>query len=297
MTYEKAAFLPAFASHLFLSELYLSFYPSFVPVHAYVFGICHSGNQEAWTVQGTLLGYTPSAPLPSVGRLGIRPCTLTFTLFYLYTMWFDVHTHQLSACPSEAIFNCEGSYIPMPGEAAFLSVGIHPWYLSKENYSHRLHEVEALIKHDKRVVAVGEAGLDKYAEAPFALQEEAFRAMCFLAEQYRLPLIIHSVKTYNELMALKKALHPSQPWIIHGFRGKKELAQSLVRQGFYLSFGEHYHPDALAVLPEDTFLLETDESCVPIEELYRRAASIRGRELMPFAVRMEQLVNSLFFNR
>ena len=194
-------------------------------------------------------------------------------------MCFDVHTHHLSASPSEAIFNADSKYIPLPDEAMWLSVGIHPWYLTSENYPMQLRWIESVLGKDKRVIALGEAGLDTFSE------------------QHCLPLIIHAVKVYNELIALKKEIHPSQPWIVHGFRGKKELAQSLVRQGFYLSFGEHYHADALRYMPEGTFLLETDESRVPIHTLYHRAAEIRGIHPDLLADNVSRTVNSLFFNR
>lgn len=212
-------------------------------------------------------------------------------------MYFDIHTHHLSACPSEAIYNADSKYIPTPDEAIYISVGIHPWHLTDEDYPVRLQWVESMLQDDKRIIALGEAGLDKCCDTPSALQEEAFRKVISLSEHYCLPLIIHAVKAYNELIALKKEVHPSQPWIIHGFRGKKELAQSLVNQGFYLSFGEHYHADALRYMPAGTFLLETDESLASIWSLYGRAAEIRGISSESLAREVSQMVNSLFFNR
>ena len=212
-------------------------------------------------------------------------------------MYFDIHTHHLSACPSEAICNADSKYMPSPDEAIYISVGIHPWRLTSENYPVQLQWVEAMLRQDKRVIALGEAGLDKCCDTPYTLQEKAFRAVCSLSGQYRLPLIIHAVRAYNELIALKKEIRPSQPWIIHGFRGKKELARSLVNQGFYLSFGEHYHADALREMPEGSFLLETDESLVPIKSLYGRAAEIRGISPESLAHEVCRTVNSLFFSR
>ena len=224
MKHEKDTFVFAFTSHLFLSELHFSLYASIVPVYTHMFGICRSGNKETRSVQRALPCHTPPVAVPSVGRFGIRPCSLVihyrgFLILHssFIMMCFDVHTHHLSASPSEAIFNADSS----------------------ENYPMQLRWIESVLGKDKRVIALGEAGLDKCCHVPFALQEEAFRMMGSFSEQHCLPLIIHAVKVYNELIALKKEIHPSQPWIVHGFRGKKELAQSLVRQGFYLSFGEH----------------------------------------------------------
>lgn len=273
-----------------------------MPVYPDLFRICRTSDKKAWSVQRALFGYTPFAPVSSVGRFGIRPGSLIALILYLLyllllKMYFDIHTHHLSACPSEAIYNADSNYMPTPDEAIYISVGIHPWHLTDEDYPVRLQWAESMLQDDKRIIALGEAGLDKCCDTPFALQEEAFRKVISLSEQYCLPLIIHAVKAYNELIALKKEVHPSQPWIIHGFRGKKELAQSLVNQGFYLSFGEHYHADALRYMPAETFLLETDESLASIRSLYGRAAEIRGISPESLAREVSQTVNSLFFNR
>ena len=90
-------------------------------------------------------------------------------------MYFDIHTHHLSACPSEAIYNADSKYMPTPDEAIYISVGIHPWHLTGEDYPGRLQWVESMLQNDKRIIALGEAGLDKCCDTPSALQEEAFR--------------------------------------------------------------------------------------------------------------------------
>lgn len=51
------------------------------------------------------------------------------------------------------------------------------------------------------------------------------------------PLVIHLVKAVDELLKVKRDLRPSNPWIIHGFRGKAALAEEYLKHGFYLSFG------------------------------------------------------------
>ena len=80
-----------------------------------------------------------------------------------------------------------------------------------------------------------------------------------LSEKNSLPLILHVVKAFPEIIALKKELKPRQPWIIHGFRGKPELAKELHRHGFFLSLGERHNPDAAAIIPAERLLLESDE--------------------------------------
>jgi TatD DNase family protein len=78
------------------------------------------------------------------------------------------------------------------------------------------------------------------------------------------------VKAYSEIMALKRELRPMQPWIIHGFRGKPELARQLLCADFYISLGERFNPAAAAVIPADRLLVETDDSTMPIAEIASR---------------------------
>ena len=64
------------------------------------------------------------------------------------------------------------------------------------------------------------------------------------------------------LYTSKRDLRPSNPWIIHGFRGKAALAEEYLKHGFYLSFGEKYQEAALCRVPADRLFIETDERCV-----------------------------------
>lgn len=155
------------------------------------------------------------------------------------------------------------------------SVGIHPWHLSEDNAEESYSLLTELVCHPQ-VVAVGECGLDKLKGPSLALQMDIFKRCALLAEESSLPLIIHAVKCSNELIRLKKDLRPTLPWIIHGFRGKKEMAQEYLKHGFCLSFGEHYQADALRVVSLDKLFLETDESLLPIESIYQKVAVSMG---------------------
>jgi TatD DNase family protein len=75
-------------------------------------------------------------------------------------------------------------------------------------------------------------------------------------------MLLHVVKAYPEIIALKRELRPTMPWIIHGFRGKPQLASELLSHGFYLSVGEKYNRDAVTVIPSDRLLVESDESAL-----------------------------------
>ena len=144
----------------------------------------------------------------------------------------DIHTHRRPQVPGTAIVNCfPESFVPQT--EGWYSVGIHPWYIA--SFAASLNDSKArfeeLLDHPQ-VLAVGEAGLDKLAEAPLTLQIEVFEYQARLAEEADKPLIIHLVKAVDELLKLKQKIRPVKPWIIHGFRGKAALAEEYLRHGF-----------------------------------------------------------------
>lgn len=158
----------------------------------------------------------------------------------------------------------------------------------------RVCGLEELVRHPQ-VLAVGEAGLDKLADAPMDLQVEVFRCQACLAEEVGKPLVIHLVKAVDELLKVKRDLRPSNPWIIHGFRGKAALAEEYLKHGFYLSFGEKYREVALCRVPADRLFIETDESEVSIGELYARAAEVRGISPEELGETLRRNVCKVFF--
>lgn len=138
------------------------------------------------------------------------------------------------------------------------------------------------------VKAIGETGLDTIHKVTgsqvadrlsdsqnvhtdlLKMQTELLRYHVALSEELRKPLILHIVKQFGEIIRLKRELRPTQPWIIHGFRGKPELAKELLRHGFYLSYGEKFNPASVAVTPPSRLLIETDESQLPVSIIAKR---------------------------
>ncbi|MDE5851739.1 MAG: TatD family hydrolase, partial [Alistipes sp.] len=101
-----------------------------------------------------------------------------------------------------------------------------------------------------------------------------------LARQYGLPVVIHCVRAFNEVMR-ELAACPPRTAIFHGFIGSPEQARQVVAAGHYLSFGERTFRspktvEAMRSTPLERLFLETDDSPTPIEEIYRRAAERLG---------------------
>lgn len=213
----------------------------------------------------------------------------------------DIHTHNLHAMAEE---NAIVSYLPaelsvLPA-SGYYSLGIHPWELTEENAEEQLTYLNklALLSRqggEKRLLALGETGLDKLASASMELQVKVFEQHVLISEQNDLPLIIHCVKAFDELLAVRKKFSPVQSWILHGFRGKLQQAVQLLQQGFYLSFGKYYHNDAMVAVPADRLFLETDDSDENIMILLRRAAEMRGISVEELHTTLQENIRKVFF--
>lgn len=223
--------------------------------------------------------------------LGEAPVTILF----LNAMkgFLNIHTHS-SVHPDTEILSVSPVSLLENQEAIYASVGIHPWELTEANADTLWESLQKAVE-DKRVVAIGECGLDKLKGSSLELQIALFKKEALLAEVRSIPLVIHCVKAFNELILLKKEIKPLQPWIIHGFRGKLSLAQDCIRHGFYLSVGAHFQEDALKAIPLDRLFIETDEANKSIEDIYRNIAQVRGMELEELKECINKNAEEVFF--
>lgn len=194
-------------------------------------------------------------------------------------MFVDIHTHKLAVLGIPGILNLpfdEAEAVFSSNQNGFYSLGIHPRELNT-TVEFNLSAMENFAG-DHRLLAIGECGLDKNATVPVEFQIEIFKKHILLAEHVQKPMILHCVGCFNELFALKKEMKPLQLWIIHGFRGKPELAQQALKAGCSLSFGEHFNPESVLLTPPDKLYAETDQSNMSIEEIYKMLANIKEIE-------------------
>lgn len=188
---------------------------------------------------------------------------------------FDFHTHNKnSKC---GIINL----IPFdsPESGKLYSVGLHPYY-AKKIYKSEKDYIISLAKENK-IVMVGECGFDPKSELTLSDQTEVFMFHVEISEKFNLPLIIHCVKFYNELIKIKKKLKPRQAWIIHGYNSKITIFRQLYEAGFYFSFSpsiltnEFKLKEYLKVIGTD-FFIESDDTHIRIDELYEEFSRIVG---------------------
>ena len=193
------------------------------------------------------------------------------TTQYLEMMnhYINIHSHQPD---SQAFLTIKNADLLEVDSQYLYSVGLHPWSITS-NYTLQMQLIKQTATHPQ-VLAIGETGLDKVCNTPLELQKEVFLQHIQLAQELQRPLIIHCVKAFDELLALKKETAASVPFIIHGFKGKIQQAQQLLTKDCYLSFGVKFSPETLLAMPLERMFLETDEADKSIEEHYREVAQL-----------------------
>lgn len=207
-------------------------------------------------------------------------CLSLFVVFgsfsYKKNMFIDIHTHKSGDPEYSFIQNLtfpEAEIVFSSNKNGFYSVGFHPW--TADEFTEELFLKLEKYTVDKRLITIGECGLDKNSTVSFEKQIFVFERQIELSEKAKKPLIIHCVGYFNELFELKKRLNPSQLWILHGFRAKPELAKQALKAGCAFSFGEFFNAESVRIIPIDKLFIETDESLLSIEEIYTQIARIK----------------------
>lgn len=162
--------------------------------------------------------------------------------------------------------------------------GIHPWQA----------DIPTPLPHFDSILAIGECGLDALRGPSMDIQQTTFLQQIRLSEQLGKPLIIHCVKALDTLLQIHRRQQPSQPWILHGFRGKPQQMQSLLSRGFYISFGFLHNADSLRACPPDRLLLETDDDPRPIHQLYDHVSHELGLSADDLLLQMNDNFRHLF---
>jgi len=116
-----------------------------------------------------------------------------------------------------------------------------------------------------KTVAIGEIGLDYYYDlSERDVQRRVFEKQLKLAEELDIPVVIHDRDAHGDCLEIIER-HPQARGVFHCFSGSPEMAEILLRKGWYLGFGgsatfknNKKAPEVLAICPRDRFLLETD---------------------------------------
>lgn len=154
------------------------------------------------------------------------------------------------------------------GQPWYFALGLHPYFIERHHEEHLEALAQYLLAAPAQCIAMGEIGLDKRRMT----DEEASKRQWFffteqvnLAEQFRLPLILHAVGMHDEMQAQLRKRRFTYGGIVHAFSGSEQQANAWRDLGFCLGIGGAMtHPRAqrlrrlVAKLPLSTWMLETD---------------------------------------
>lgn len=206
-------------------------------------------------------------------------------------MIFDTHAHYddekfdadrrevLAAMPEKGVSlivdpGCDGessrAACALAQEFPFVyaAVGWHP-----EEWQSWNGESIALLRSlcaQPKVVAIGEIGLDYYWDTEHkALQKEMFERQLSLAIERELPVIVHDREAHGDCLEIVMN-YPEARGVFHCFSGSREMAEELLKRGWYLGFdGPVTYKNArkalevLEITPLERILLETDSPYLP----------------------------------
>ena len=171
------------------------------------------------------------------------------------------------------ILNCASSYdslrttneLSKKYDFFYSALGIHPEN-ANEFKEDTIEEIKQYIKENKKIVAIGEIGLDyHWNENPEKeIQKDVFRKQMDLARELGLPVVIHDREAHEDTLNIMKEF-PNVKGVVHCFSGSVEFAKECIKLGYYIGFtGVVTFKNAKKVVsvakevPLDRILVETD---------------------------------------
>ncbi len=149
----------------------------------------------------------------------------------------------------------------------YTAIGVHPSDTRFINdMEAELYEIERLISDPaSKCVCLGEIGLDyHYPDTDKERQFAYFERQMQLAEKLSLPVSIHDRDAHGDTMDIIKK-YPNVKGVLHSFSGSPEMAEELIKLGYYISFSgtltftNARKPKEVAmILPKNKVLIETD---------------------------------------
>ena len=170
----------------------------------------------------------------------------------------------------------------------FAALGLHPFFLDEApaDYLALLHQKLLSPALENKIIAIGEIGLDFWhGRENSAKQIAIFSEQLLLAQQLKLPVILHNRKAWPDFFAVLKNLRLSSlRGVCHHFNASPEIARQALEHGLYLSFcGPLTWPESrrlhklAGLVPLDRILVETDCPDLPPQ-------SSRGGQSRPWMV-------------
>jgi TatD DNase family protein len=209
-----------------------------------------------------------------------------FNFALIMVPYIDIHSHR-GGSPEVITLRSHRLGLDCPTPAVPYSAGIHPWDAGTATDA----EYDFLRHAD--IAAIGETGLDYLKDVDRERPREVFAAQLEIASRRGLPVIVHCVKAFADVMAML-GRYPTITALFHGYTGSCEQTAQLIKSGYYISLGEVSLKSGKTVesarnTPPARLFLETDDKPITIEQIYAEASTALNIQL---DVLKEQIYNN-----
>ena len=150
-------------------------------------------------------------------------------------------------------------------ENVFCMLGVFPEEV--KTWTDKTEEkIKNLVKNNKKVVGVGEVGLDYYWDTSFCEQQKEISIKQIkLANELNLPIDVHDREAHKDTFDIIKEYNKSSNVVLHCFSGSVEFAKECIKQGWYISLGgvitfknAKKMKEVATQIPLEHLMLETD---------------------------------------
>ena len=118
----------------------------------------------------------------------------------------------------------------------YAMIGLYPSEI--KNYTQETEEMFTELAKKKKIVAVGEIGLDYYWDKSFVEeQKEGFRKQIRLANKLNLPIVVHDREAHKDTFDILKEENNGSKVLFHCFSGSVEFMKQCVKEGWYIALG------------------------------------------------------------
>ena len=149
----------------------------------------------------------------------------------------------------------------------YAGVGIHPSEIANFDENNSVDKIVEFAAN-KKVVAIGEIGLDYYWEKDFEVrlaQQKTFIQQLDIARQLNLPVCIHERDAHGDALKILKSEGKGLRGVLHCYSGSLEMAREIWKLGWLIGIdgpitfkNSAKLPEIVKAAPREMILLETD---------------------------------------
>lgn len=180
----------------------------------------------------------------------------------LLTEIFDKEVSYIIECATDYDSSVKALKLSEKFDNLYVALGIHGLD-SERAYKTDFEKIKPLFEN-KKVVAVGEIGLDyHYEKESRNIQLECFKSHLSLSNELNLPVIVHDREAHQDTFDLIKEYNSRG--IIHCYSGSVEMAKEYIKLGLYIGIGGAVTfknaktiKEVAKIIPIENIVLETD---------------------------------------